>query len=542
MRIHKLNCEACGAPILVPDDVDHINCAACGSYLVVERDEGHYVLREVKKVTDAIEKTGQVTSYELRMMTMSQDLSMVEMQLNNLRGEIRSLERAQNSEKPDRKINQQLNDLRYQEFQFLQRMQELHTKIAELSVPDFDNDIQVLTKHLLLTIEMLQVLKRILWRPGVFDKITNLQNEERLYKQKIFQLKIKKKKEYLSSFKLDKNIPDNLQTVRDGYQIITKNIHQMEAAPKTPENKAVLSELCEMKQEYYAKWSQLEEERIQSVLQSGDITSPKGLDIRRIEDYLAKIQHDIRFLEGSEKNHISEEYLDKLSRQERSFKKELAKLRRKSQQGENKILASLGIGTVLAGFYASVTNTLNPKRYLQQMSSRNSEKKISLQSNADSSLADVKGVNPEGSFNTNITPLYDPPEQVIKRILVGLVYLILSVIGSTFLYLLILIFFLDQGTGTTNIQVIGFIFFAFVGFCLGTMIFYRQIDKGNVKPSTIAGIKGISVFLGTALLFLLISFVLDEFSPDASTGIFMFGLCVSPLAGLIFFMLQIRKI
>jgi len=34
MEVKKLNCEACGAPIAVPDDVDHINCASCGSYLV----------------------------------------------------------------------------------------------------------------------------------------------------------------------------------------------------------------------------------------------------------------------------------------------------------------------------------------------------------------------------------------------------------------------------------------------------------------------------------------------------------------------------
>jgi DNA-directed RNA polymerase subunit RPC12/RpoP len=132
MEVKKLNCEACGAPISVPDDVDHLNCQSCGSYLVVKRGEGYTALKMVEKVAQAIENSGKgtqdairdqtyVTQAELKKLQISQQISGVEMQINSILAEIRSLERSEMSAK----IIHQLQQLILQYYQLLERRKDL---------------------------------------------------------------------------------------------------------------------------------------------------------------------------------------------------------------------------------------------------------------------------------------------------------------------------------------------------------------------------------------------------------------------------------
>ena len=575
MQVYKLNCEACGAPISVPEDVDYLNCAACGSYLVVERGADYYALREVKKMTDAIEKSGQATQeiirdssqatqVELRKMQLTQELSMIEMQLNGLRGEVRGLERVQNPQKPDPKVKRQLDDLHNQEYQTIGRMQDLHLRIAKLSVPDPDEDIQALTTQLSLTRVKLQILQKVSWHPGITDQMNELRSKDQSYIQKIFRLRVKETKAGLPSFKLVRKVDLNLENARDGYLTTTKDIKQLEKAPQSPENKAVLNELRAMQREYYANWSQLETARIQYVLQSGHVSSPKGMDIRSIEDQLGKIQHDIHFLAGTEKNPVSEAYLNQLYRQERSFRKHLEKLRRQAHRGEKSFLAALGIGALLAGISASVGNLFSPKEPSRQVSPQASGKPISIRDDervdlpesktekntAESDSPTFRSISDndvleetisEEVLSTELTPLYDLPGQVTKRVLIGILLFSLPLLSLSCLYLLGVAVFTGEDTSVSNIQITGLLVVAFVGFCLGALVFFRHLGKGNIRSSTIAGLKAIAVLLGTGLLCISITFGVYERSVDASTWIFAVGLCLSPLAGLIFFIWQVRQ-
>ena len=143
MKVTKLNCTACGAPISVPEDLDFINCSSCGSFLGIERGEGYVALKVAEKIARAIEDSGkgtqdvirentQVTRSELQRLQMSQEISSAQMQLSNIQAEIRGLERAQKNPK----TALQMKALRFTEYQAMDRIRLLD---IQLSAPASDN-------------------------------------------------------------------------------------------------------------------------------------------------------------------------------------------------------------------------------------------------------------------------------------------------------------------------------------------------------------------------------------------------------------------
>jgi DNA-directed RNA polymerase subunit RPC12/RpoP len=134
MEIQKINCASCGSPIEVPDDADLIKCPYCGSQLSVKKDQSDISLQIAEKVGQAVEQSGSasqeairngtyVTQSELKRLQVGQDLSMLQLQLNNIQSEIRSLER----EKKDKLIENQIVELRIQERDLKQRIQGLQS-------------------------------------------------------------------------------------------------------------------------------------------------------------------------------------------------------------------------------------------------------------------------------------------------------------------------------------------------------------------------------------------------------------------------------
>ena len=134
MEIQKLNCVSCGAPLDIPDNSDSINCPFCHAKLVIKRDEGSATVKIIEQVSQAVQQTGtatqsaiqdgtQVTKSELKRLEISQDLSMLQLQLTNIQSEIRSLQRG----RIDKVISNQIIELRNQENSLIQRIKVLQT-------------------------------------------------------------------------------------------------------------------------------------------------------------------------------------------------------------------------------------------------------------------------------------------------------------------------------------------------------------------------------------------------------------------------------
>ncbi len=104
MKLIKLNCSACGAPISIPEDIDRLTCSNCGTFLVLERGEGYYALKAAEQISTAIHETGrgtqdairegaQETRKELQRMQLTQAYNAANSALNATMAEMRSLTR-----------------------------------------------------------------------------------------------------------------------------------------------------------------------------------------------------------------------------------------------------------------------------------------------------------------------------------------------------------------------------------------------------------------------------------------------------------------
>jgi transcription elongation factor Elf1 len=66
MKLIKLNCAACGAPISIPDNLEQLSCSNCGTHLMVEHGQGYYALKSAEQISDAINQSGRGTQDAIR--------------------------------------------------------------------------------------------------------------------------------------------------------------------------------------------------------------------------------------------------------------------------------------------------------------------------------------------------------------------------------------------------------------------------------------------------------------------------------------------
>jgi hypothetical protein len=133
MNIITLSCTSCGAPIKVPPDLEQFNCAHCGTLLAVQRGEGYVALKlaeqigrvineSSKRTQEEITRGTETTQAELRRLQLNQEYATAEMQLSNIRAEMRALTR----QKKNRTIKKQLKDLQAQENNLLKELAYLY--------------------------------------------------------------------------------------------------------------------------------------------------------------------------------------------------------------------------------------------------------------------------------------------------------------------------------------------------------------------------------------------------------------------------------
>lgn len=118
MSIDRVQCPACGAPITATANSETITCAYCATDLQVRRKANDIELEIVETVSNVLKDAGQetqgaitdqtqTTKAELRRLQLAQTLTSLQLQLSQVRAEIRSLER----EKSSSKIRRQLREL-----------------------------------------------------------------------------------------------------------------------------------------------------------------------------------------------------------------------------------------------------------------------------------------------------------------------------------------------------------------------------------------------------------------------------------------------
>jgi len=140
IQIHSVACASCGAPIQVPDDIDHLSCTYCGAALSVSRGEGYVATKIAEGVREAIESTSQDTQRSIKRLQLQHQLSTTELQLSDVQSEIRSLQRTRKSSL----VNQQLRELRRQEVSLIKRIEYLHHVLqADVGVDGLEESAEI---------------------------------------------------------------------------------------------------------------------------------------------------------------------------------------------------------------------------------------------------------------------------------------------------------------------------------------------------------------------------------------------------------------
>lgn len=132
MIITKLDCPSCGAALT--DMGTKYICEYCGKDVYIESKKletvGNEIAKAGSKTQEAISTGSQVTQIELRRLQLTQELSMLEMQLSNLRSEKR---RILLTEKKTKAHKLQVSQIGDEESNLLRRMDSIRSSLLPLS-------------------------------------------------------------------------------------------------------------------------------------------------------------------------------------------------------------------------------------------------------------------------------------------------------------------------------------------------------------------------------------------------------------------------
>ncbi len=142
MEIQRYTCPTCGASLTVPGSASQVTCDYCGNTLAVTRSGKGATLELAQQVTEtvaassestrsAIEDASQITRAELRRLQLTQELTTAQLQLTNIRREIRALER----EKSTPKVRRQLRELRQKEEKLKEKINKLYYRLNPQKKP-----------------------------------------------------------------------------------------------------------------------------------------------------------------------------------------------------------------------------------------------------------------------------------------------------------------------------------------------------------------------------------------------------------------------
>lgn len=522
MEIKKVNCEACGAPINVPEDLEFLNCSSCGSALAVQRGEGYISLKMVKEVTSAIRDGAYATKAELQKLQITQEISMLEMQLNNLGVEIRSLDRTVATGTQGLKILHQKMDLHYQVFQILDRIRRLRINQYTLTTTDPDNNLQALNTQIVLVQKEISALNQAnLSNNQIKSQLAAMNKLEKELYHKILLIKARKLKENLKSFSLQQHEDLDERTAVERCNLVAEDIEKIERSPRTPESQAVLAELTKKHKFYHDEWIRLVNSRIQSTYASTQYPGPKGLDLSQAYANQAVIQNDIQSLEGDNKNKIVDGYLQSLYRKRSSYDKYIKKLEKKNQKGEMGAATVVGVGAIVASIVAlfsrKATGALKDTGSGTVMES----------TTTGETLTEQTGRSSNDSSN--------------KVLVVGIVVGLAIIFVSCMIALTVIMLMPKDAQGDVSIFWTALpLFVLSLGYSLGVGFIMWFLRHRNIKRS--ARIWGLAIFTLTSSFFLLtsISLMLDEFSTDVSSILLVSAFCLPLLvtAVVLFFFMR----
>jgi len=500
MKITKVNCTSCGAPISIPEDLDFINCSSCGSFLSIERGEGYVALKAVEKVVRAVEQTQQeirtsteVTRSELQRLQLSQEVTALQSQLANIQAEIRTLLRL----KSDSKTKRQIEDLHTTEYQLMDRLRCLDGQIASALPQSITTRIQMYEKEISWIDTEVQSLT-MSNHPQRWQVIQQLRNRKNELSQTIADLKISDLKSKLPSFQTKELPIGELAAAAAFLGLLAADELALRNQRRQPEVNAVYQEIQARKQKVQQSWASMEQARVQAALHSIR-HQPDPSNLNSLKDHLSLLDQDLTTLRTLGNNDVIQAYEKAILQQKKTFEKQINQIEKKmlrnqprQQRRKEKTVSTAekaGLAALLGAASAGVLGSIKKiqkKGTLPDNYVPNTQKQSDKSGTMDSELIDSQSIPTKKVYPTK---MLSPGKSVVGGILLGLLYTLAAfVIGIIFLAV-------TSNSSQASYFSLGiFILVLTCGITLGARTFFRRTTPGVVirgfRNKPILTIKG----------------------------------------------------
>jgi hypothetical protein len=573
MKVVKLNCTACGAPISIPESVDQLNCSACGSFLQVDRGEGYITLRVLEKLTKAIETTGKettdaikessfVTKTELQKLQIQQEIIANQTILANIETEIRTLKRSG----IDNINANEIDNLYEKQYKILDKLRNLEQKYLS----PLPNDIEGLISAIKNDISYIDQMLTVLYLSNLSNKSDAINSLKKMRSVRVDSITNLKANEIRKNFPIFQQKFNEVQETEQAL-IYLNSLSEAETSilslPDSPEKDLLIREIKQLKDKLSKDWAELEKGRVSMMLHL--IPSiPENDDLDNMIAKMGFMDENIRVLLNQNQNWVVKDLLKeqerkrfklqtRISKAERQLQREQARLAKahaydqgklekdnRNKLGQEAFLASIGV--FLGGLWLAGKSIFPQKNAKNELGSVNSEI--------------IESKNQKRRIYTPDLKYKSIEEGASKSIKKGIIYSVIVLISffcvGIFLIMMVEVIFSIESSKNTA----GFILLILlISFLIAQKIFMSQafglvyikgklvvpniyLSKNHpthgIKNSTIVKILvGIFVFISFGMLLTTIATfipLIEEGNPSAfAVFLFFLAIIMSPIIGLI---------
>ncbi len=258
MKLIKLNCAACGAPISIPDNLEQLTCSNCGTYLMVEHGEGYYALKAVEQISEAIQQSGkgtqdairegaQVTQIELKRLQLSQTLGGLTTVLNATQSEQRTLARSQMTPA----AQHQLQELKVQEYTQREEIRRIQKQIDLLEGGPLEVNYQALTNQIHMLERSIAALQGCLQTAQNRAKLQSLVKEMQGYQGHVCALHANHSREKTQSFTIKPPFTTDLIELVQQLRQVQADLSAISNQPPSSYKPVLLNELNQLNDRLY---------------------------------------------------------------------------------------------------------------------------------------------------------------------------------------------------------------------------------------------------------------------------------------------------
>jgi DNA-directed RNA polymerase subunit RPC12/RpoP len=303
MKVIKLNCASCGAPISVPEDAEQLNCANCGSHLYLERGEGYYALKAADQISDAIHQSSrftqdairegaQITTIELKRLQLTQALGNAQQSLNSTLAEQRALTRGQMTPAAAK----QLRDLHFQEWTQWEEVRHLQMQMDVLEGGPIETNQQALKTQTNMLSHSIKVMKLCPPTPHNQQILQTLIAEKKQYQQYLLDLQADQTRKKLPAFSIKKPFSQDLNTLLKQLHQIQKDQARLAQGGQNPITAKLQSELETLFGQLHEHWYREVHRQSWGGLNP---TANPGEDYQKVSQHLSATQSTIKWLSAS---------------------------------------------------------------------------------------------------------------------------------------------------------------------------------------------------------------------------------------------------